>query len=151
MLEKDRRFGVDLGGGGFQQKWREVDCRRAEGKTGRVHDDIKRISESKTQARRKAGKAEDRVRVQMGLGGEATLELLSTLSGMPWSACRQSQGMLYPGEPCEWEATEQATEGAMVLVLCVVRAGRIRGLTYMAVIDWPESNERVGKGCSTRG
>jgi hypothetical protein len=29
-------------------------------------------------------------------------------------------------------------------MVCSV-AGRVRGLTYMAVIDWPESNERVGK------
>jgi hypothetical protein len=29
-------------------------------------------------------------------------------------------------------------------------AGESEALTYMAVIDWPESNERVAKGCSTR-
>jgi hypothetical protein len=56
--------------------------------------------------------------------------------------------MLYPGSPYEWEATAKATEGAMVgMQFC---GWRVRGLTYMAVIDWPESNERVAKGCSTR-
>lgn len=77
------------------------------------------------------------LRVQMGLGGEATQPTLRpqwhALVGGGGSAGK-SQGMLYPGRPCEWEATE----GAMVRKLSrpsrLSSGWRVRGLTYMAVI-----------------